>query len=138
VSNAPNGLNRRNGGTGRLSHLLPIITWLPAYQPAWIWPDLIAGLTLAAYAVPVAMAYSSLAGLTPQAGLYGYIFGGIAYALFATSRHLAIGPTAAISVMPDRLPQNRHPAFQRTLYPLRSLPGKLPGRSHQCLTPPTD
>lgn len=99
MPNAPNGSNRRNGGTGRLSRLLPIITWLPAYQPAWIWPDLIAGLTLAAYAVPVAMAYSTLAGLTPQAGLYCYIFSGAAYALFATSRHLAIGPTAAISVM---------------------------------------
>jgi high affinity sulfate transporter 1 len=56
-------------------------------------------LTLAAYAVPVAMAYSTLAGLTPQSGLYCYIFSGIAYALFATSRHLAVGPTAAISVM---------------------------------------
>ncbi len=99
MPNAPNGLNRRDGGTGRLSRLLPILTWLPAYQPSWVWADLIAGLTLAAYAVPVAMAYSSLAGLTPQTGLYCYIFGGAAYALFATSRHLAIGPTAAISVM---------------------------------------
>ncbi len=79
--------------------LLPIIYWLPRYQAAWIWPDLIAGLTLAAYAVPVAMAYSSLAGLTPQAGLYCYIFCGIVYTFFASSRHLAIGPTAAISVM---------------------------------------
>jgi len=82
-----------------LVRLMPIISWLPAYQSSWLWPDIIAGLTLAAYAVPVAMAYSTLAGLTPQAGLYCYIFSGIAYALFATSRHLAVGPTAAISVM---------------------------------------
>ena len=61
--------------------------------------DLFAGVTLAAYAVPVAMAYSVLAGLTPQVGLYCYIGSGIVYALFASSRHLAIGPTAAISVM---------------------------------------
>ncbi len=79
--------------------LIPIITWLPRYQVAWLLPDLIAGITLAAYAVPVAMAYATLAGLAPQTGLYCYIFGGIAFALFTTSRHLSIGPTAAISVM---------------------------------------
>lgn len=83
----------------RVAHLLPIIEWLPRYQMAWLSQDLIAGVTLAAYAIPVAMAYAALAGLTPQAGLYCYIFSGIAYALFASSRHLSIGPTAAISVM---------------------------------------
>ncbi|MFZ2948730.1 MAG: SulP family inorganic anion transporter [Desulfuromonadaceae bacterium] len=82
-----------------LSQLIPIIGWLPRYQIGWLLPDLIAGITLAAYAVPVAMAYATLAGLAPQAGLYCYIFSGIAYALFASSRHLSVGPTAAISVM---------------------------------------
>jgi high affinity sulfate transporter 1 len=101
MNNTPNNNGRSlNNSTLQLfSRFMPIISWLPAYQKAWLWSDLVAGLTLAAYAVPVAMAYSSLAGLTPQAGLYCYIFSGIAYALFATSRHLAIGPTAAISVM---------------------------------------
>src|ERR1035437_7698712 len=83
----------------RLAQLIPIIDWLPRYQVAWLWPDLIAGVTLAADAVPVAMAYATLAGLPPQAGLYCYIFSGIAYALFASSRHLSIGPIASISVM---------------------------------------
>lgn len=83
----------------RLGQLIPIIWWLPRYRVMWLVPDLIAGVTLAAYAVPVAMAYAALAGLAPQAGLYCYIFSGIAYALFASSRHLSIGPTAAISVM---------------------------------------
>jgi SulP family sulfate permease len=82
-----------------LATVLPIIDWLPNYRSSWLWPDFIAGLTLAAYAVPVAIAYSSLAGLPPQAGLYCFIFGGALYALFASSRHLAVGPTAAISVM---------------------------------------
>jgi len=82
-----------------LLRLFPILVWLPKYQSGWLIRDLIAGLTLAAYAIPVAMAYSALAGLTPQVGLYCYIFSGFAYAVFATSRHLAIGPTAAISVM---------------------------------------
>ena len=58
-----------------------------------------AGLTLAAYAVPVSVAYASLAGLPPQAGLYCYLMGGIVYAAFGTSRQLAIGPTSAISIL---------------------------------------
>jgi high affinity sulfate transporter 1 len=83
----------------RLAQFVPILTWLPRYQIAWLVPDLIAGVTLAAYAVPVSMAYATLAGLAPQAGLYCYIFSGFAYALFASSRHLSIGPIASISVM---------------------------------------
>jgi sulfate permease, SulP family len=82
-----------------LRSLLPILVWLPEYRSPRLLHDLFAGVTLAAYAIPVAMAYSVLAGLTPQVGLYCYIGSGIVYALFASSRHLAIGPTAAISVM---------------------------------------
>ena len=41
--------------------LLPIATWLPSYQPAWLGFDLVAGITLAAYAVPVSLAYAALA-----------------------------------------------------------------------------
>ncbi len=88
-----------NSAIRSLIKYITIIDWLPCYQASWLLPDLIAGITLAAYAVPVAMAYASLAGLTPQTGLYCYIFSGVAYALFASSRHLSIGPTAAISVM---------------------------------------
>jgi len=46
--------------------LFPPAQWLPAYQAQWLPRDLIAGITLAAYTVPVAMAYASLAGLSPQ------------------------------------------------------------------------
>ena len=79
--------------------LPPIAGWLRDYRRAWLRADLIAGLTLAAYAVPVALAYASLAGLPPEAGLYGYMLGGVAYALFCSSRHLAIGPTSAIAIV---------------------------------------
>ena len=72
---------------------------MPAYRPTWLRDDLFAGITLAAYAVPVALAYATLAGLPPQVGVYGYLLGGIGYALFGSSRHLAIGPTSAISLM---------------------------------------
>src|SRR6266704_1856905 len=79
--------------------MFPPKTWLRTYQPTWLGRDLVAGVTLAAYAVPVSLAYAGLAGLPPQVGLYGYLLGGIGYALFGSSRHLAVGPTSAISLM---------------------------------------
>jgi high affinity sulfate transporter 1 len=78
---------------------LPIARWLPRYQPGWLRFDLIAGATLAAYAVPVSLAYAGLAGLPPQTGLYCYLLAGLGYALFGSSRHLAIGPTSAIALL---------------------------------------
>ena len=78
---------------------LPPAQWLPAYQPRWLKNDAIAGVTLAAYGIPVSLAYASLAGLPPQFGIYGYLAGGLAYALFGSSRQLAIGPTSAISML---------------------------------------
>jgi high affinity sulfate transporter 1 len=78
---------------------LPIADWLPRYQPIWLRPDLLAGVTLAAYAVPVSLAYAGLAGLPPEMGLYCYLLAGLGYAIFGSSRHLAVGPTSAISMV---------------------------------------
>jgi len=77
----------------------PPAQWLPAYRPQWLTHDAIAGATLAAYAIPVSLAYASLAGLPPQYGVYCYLVGGLFYALFGSSRQLAIGPTSAISML---------------------------------------
>jgi SulP family sulfate permease len=78
---------------------LPPVRWLGSYQRAWLPGDVIAGVTLAAYAIPVSLAYAALAGLPPQIGIYGYLLGGLGYALLGSSRQLAIGPTSAISLM---------------------------------------
>jgi SulP family sulfate permease len=78
---------------------LPPVRWLAAYRKEWLPHDLIAGVTLAAYAIPVSLAYAALAELPPQVGIYGYLLGGIGYALFGSSRQLAVGPTSAISLM---------------------------------------
>jgi len=77
----------------------PPAQWLPAYRPQWLAHDAIAGVTLAAYGIPVSLAYASLAGLPPQYGIYCYLVGGLFYALFGSSRQLAIGPTSAISML---------------------------------------
>ena len=77
----------------------PPIRWLADYRLGWLPNDLVAGVTLAAYAIPVSLAYATLAGLPPQVGIYGYLLGGLGYALLGSSRQLAVGPTSAISLM---------------------------------------
>ena len=77
----------------------PPAQWLPAYRAQWLRNDVIAGITLAAYGIPVSLAYASLAGLPPQYGIYCYLVGGLFYAMFGSSRQLAIGPTSAISML---------------------------------------
>lgn len=77
----------------------PPVSWLAEYRAAWLPGDAVAGVTLAAYAIPVSLAYAELAGLPPQVGVYGYLLGGLGYALLGSSRQLAIGPTSAISLM---------------------------------------
>src|SRR6478609_7821939 len=78
---------------------LPPARWLAEYRASWLRSDVVAGVTLAAYAIPVSLAYAGLASLPPQVGVYGYLLGGLGYALFGSSRQLAIGPTSAISLM---------------------------------------
>ena len=82
-----------------LGALFPPARWVPRYQAAWLRHDAVAGVTLAAYAIPVSLAYATLAGLPPQYGVYCYLVAGLAYALFGSSRQLAIGPTSAISML---------------------------------------
>ncbi|WP_425906538.1 SulP family inorganic anion transporter [Nitrobacter sp. TKz-YC02] len=79
--------------------VFPPLTWLAEYRLSWLRYDTIAGVTLAAYAIPVSLAYAGLAGLPPQVGIYGYLLGGLGYALMGSSRQLAVGPTSAISLM---------------------------------------
>jgi SulP family sulfate permease len=85
--------------TARFRWALPAAKWLSEYRVNWLTHDAVAGVTLAAYAVPVSLAYATLAGLPPQNGIYCYLAGGLFYALFGTSRQLAVGPTSAISML---------------------------------------
>lgn len=78
---------------------MPIARWLKGYRREWLPRDLIAGVTLAAFAIPVSLAYATLAGVPPQCGIYCYLLGGLAYCLFGSSRQLAVGPTSAIAML---------------------------------------
>jgi high affinity sulfate transporter 1 len=89
----------KNDAVVGLAALIPPLRWLRQYEKSWLTGDLIAGITLAAYAIPVSLAYASLAGVPPHYGIYCYLVGGLGYALFGTSRQLAVGPTSAISML---------------------------------------
>lgn len=74
-------------------------SWVEGYGRPLLRADLAAGLTVGAMLVPQAMAYALLAGLPPQVGLYAATFPLLAYALLGTSRQLAVGPVAIVSLM---------------------------------------
>jgi sulfate permease, SulP family len=78
---------------------IPAIKWLREYSFGIFGKDAVSGVTLAAYAIPVSLAYATLAGLPPQYGVYGYLIGGLFYAMLGTGLQLAVGPTSAISML---------------------------------------
>lgn len=78
---------------------LPALSWLPSYDRRDLGGDLSAGLTVAVMLIPQGMAYAMLAGLPPIVGLYASVFPLLAYALLGTSRQLAVGPVAMVSLL---------------------------------------
>src|SRR6201981_1471668 len=78
-----------------LGRIAPGLTSLLKYQRLDLPWDLRAGLSVAAVALPVGVAYAQLAGFNPAVGLYSSILPLLAYAIFGTSRQLIIGPDAA-------------------------------------------
>ncbi len=83
----------------RIQSALPAFDWLGRYQPKWLRPDIVAGITLATYLLPAGIADASLANLPPEAGLYACLFSGLVFWLFCSSRHTAITVTSAISLL---------------------------------------
>lgn len=80
---------------GRFSRFAPGLAMLLPYDRKNLPHDLIAGLSVAAVALPVGVAYAQLAGFNPAVGLYSSILPLVAYAIFGTSRQLIMGPDAA-------------------------------------------
>ena len=86
-------------GSPLLKRWLPAFGWLRGYGGSWLRGDFVAGITLAAYALPAALGDASLANLPPQAGLYACLFGGLVFWLFCSSRHTVVTVTSAISLL---------------------------------------
>lgn len=81
------------------SRYLPILTWGRTYNKSAFTNDMIAALIVTIMLIPQSLAYALLAGLPPEAGLYASIAPIILYAIFGTSRALAVGPVAVVSLM---------------------------------------
>lgn len=83
----------------QIRKFLPILEWLPAYKSENLKGDLSAGLTVGVMLIPQGMAYAMIAGLPPIYGLYASTIPLILYAIFGTSRQLAVGPVAMVSLL---------------------------------------
>ena len=82
-----------------LKNFIPALTWLGSYDKGDLSSDLMAGLIVAVMLVPQGMAYALLAGLPPVTGLYASTLPLFVYALFGSSRQLAVGPVAIVSLL---------------------------------------
>ena len=82
-----------------MNRFLPFLNWLPNYNTQNLSGDLFAGLTVGVMLIPQGMAYAMLAGLPPIYGLYASIWPLIVYGLLGTSRQLAVGPVAMVSLL---------------------------------------
>src|SRR5690606_12782752 len=84
---------------GRLSSYLPVLDWGRRYDRQAFLSDALAAAIVTIMLIPQSLAYAMLAGLPPVVGLYASILPLIAYAVFGTSRTLAVGPVAVVSLL---------------------------------------
>ncbi|XP_057490761.1 low affinity sulfate transporter 3-like isoform X1 [Actinidia eriantha] len=82
-----------------LQGLFPILSWARNYKASKFKNDLMAGLTLASLCIPQSIGYANLANLDPQYGLYTSVVPPLIYALMGSSREIAIGPVAVVSLL---------------------------------------
>ncbi|MCA0847047.1 SulP family inorganic anion transporter [Salipiger thiooxidans] len=82
-----------------LTRYLPILTWARSYDRNTATSDLVAAVIVTIMLIPQSLAYALLAGLPAEMGLYASILPLVAYAIFGTSRALAVGPVAVVSLM---------------------------------------
>lgn len=83
----------------RLARYLPILDWGRRYDREALSNDVIAAVIVTIMLIPQSLAYALLAGLPPEAGIYASIVPIVLYAIFGTSRALAVGPVAVVSLM---------------------------------------
>lgn len=82
-----------------ISRYFPILDWGRQYNKTTLTNDGVAAIIVTIMLIPQSLAYAMLAGLPPEIGLYASILPPIAYAIFGTSRTLAVGPVAVVSLM---------------------------------------
>ncbi|CAI5491964.1 unnamed protein product [Closterium sp. Naga37s-1] len=100
-----------------LFHVFPILQWLSEYKLTWLPGDVVAGFTITSLAIPQDLGYAQLAHVPPINGLYGSFIPPTVYAIFGTSRHMAIAPVAIVSLlMGELLSSHYNPESQPSQY----------------------
>ncbi|XP_057468309.1 probable sulfate transporter 3.5 [Actinidia eriantha] len=82
-----------------IQYFMPIFEWLPKYNFRLFKYDLLAGITIASLAIPQGISYAKLANISPIIGLYSSFVPPLIYAIFGSSKHLAVGTVAACSLL---------------------------------------
>jgi SulP family sulfate permease len=95
----PDKSQTKQKNTFWLTSIIPLLQWVPQYEGAWLRPDLIAGLTVAALVVPKALGYAGIANVPIEHGLFAAAAGAILYAIFGTSRQISTGPSSALAAV---------------------------------------
>ena len=109
-------VSRLRSGVARY---MPGLALVGSYRRAWLRHDLVAGLSVAAVALPTGIAYAELAGFSPVVGLYSAIFPLFAYALFGSSRQLISNtPTPPKKPASAQPPATGSPSSSRMARPL--------------------
>ncbi len=98
-SPGPGTAGTSSRGRHALARYLPILGWARSYDRHVLTSDLVAAIIVTIMLIPQSLAYALLAGLPPVVGLYASILPLVAYAIFGTSRTLAVGPVAVVSLM---------------------------------------
>ncbi|SPF81156.1 SulP family inorganic anion transporter [Pseudoprimorskyibacter insulae] len=92
-------MNRLAPSRAALERYFPILTWSKTYNKDTLTSDVVAAVIVTIMLIPQSLAYALLAGLPAEMGLYASILPLVAYAIFGTSRALAVGPVAVVSLM---------------------------------------
>ena len=90
---------RRQDVVPYVASFFPLTTWIGRYNTRWLAGDVVAGITLGLVVVPQALSYALLANLSPEYGLYTSFTGASLYWMFGTSKDIAIGATAVVSLL---------------------------------------
>ncbi len=123
MSEGPTPLFRRPAQSTSPLRFVPLLEDVRSLTPGGLRPDVLAGVTIAALAVPQGMAYAQTAGLPVVAGLYGLLLPVVAYAALGSSRVLMTGPTAtaALMVLPALVLVSQDPADYPVLAAMLAL-----------------
>lgn len=93
------GQTKMKKGILSLKFIFPILDWIPKYNYKMLIADIISGCTIASLAIPQDLGYAKLAGVPPVNGLYSSFVPPLVYAVFGSSRDIAIGPVAVVSLL---------------------------------------